>query len=151
MSCAVGHRGSSDPALLWLWCRLAAADPVRPLAWELPYASGAALKRPKKKQEHSSETDLGAPTATTREKTLPWAVTTTEQRGGPAQQPVWALATTSCPISYPEDNNQHTQRKEPADLKTKNSLGSSPCGAMEMNPTSIHEDVGSTPWPHPVG
>ena len=23
-----------DPALLWLWCRLAAAAPVRPLAWE---------------------------------------------------------------------------------------------------------------------
>ena len=33
-----------DPALLWLWCRLAAAAPIQPLAWELPYAASAALK-----------------------------------------------------------------------------------------------------------
>jgi len=31
-----------DLALLWLWCRLAAAAPMLPLAWELPYAVGAA-------------------------------------------------------------------------------------------------------------
>ena len=36
--------------LLWLWHGLAAAAPVQPLAWEPPYATGAALKRPKKKQ-----------------------------------------------------------------------------------------------------
>ena len=39
-----------DPALLWLWHRPAAAALIRPLAWELPYASGTALKRPKKKK-----------------------------------------------------------------------------------------------------
>ena len=33
-----------DPALLWLWCRLATAALIPPLAWELPYATGAALK-----------------------------------------------------------------------------------------------------------
>ena len=33
-----------DPALLWLWCRLAATAPIRPLAWELPYAAGVAIK-----------------------------------------------------------------------------------------------------------
>ena len=44
MSCGVGHRHSSDPALLWLWYRLAAAAPIQPLAWELPHAAGAALK-----------------------------------------------------------------------------------------------------------
>ena len=33
-----------DPALLCLWCRLAAAAPVQPLAWELPYAACVALK-----------------------------------------------------------------------------------------------------------
>ena len=32
-----------DPVLLWLWCRLAAVAPIRPLAWEPPYAVGAAL------------------------------------------------------------------------------------------------------------
>ena len=30
---------------LWLWCRPAAAVAIQPLAWELPYATGAALKR----------------------------------------------------------------------------------------------------------
>ena len=44
-----------DPALLCLWSRLAAVAPVRPLAWESPYAMGEALKRqktpPPKKRE----------------------------------------------------------------------------------------------------
>ena len=31
-------------ALLWLWCRPAAVAPIGPLAWEPPYAMGAALK-----------------------------------------------------------------------------------------------------------
>ena len=34
-----------DLVLLWLWCRLAAAAPIQPLAQELPYAAGVALKR----------------------------------------------------------------------------------------------------------
>ena len=37
--------------LLQLWCRPAAAAPIWPLAWELPYAAGAALKSKKKKEE----------------------------------------------------------------------------------------------------
>ena len=45
VSCGVGCRHGSDPVLLWLWCRLAAAALIRPLAWEFPYAAGAALKR----------------------------------------------------------------------------------------------------------
>ena len=36
-----------DAALLWLWCRPAATAPIRPLAWEPPYAVGAALKSQK--------------------------------------------------------------------------------------------------------
>ena len=31
MSCGVGHRHGSDPELLWLWCRLAAAAMILPL------------------------------------------------------------------------------------------------------------------------
>ena len=42
-----------DPVLLWLWCRPAAAAPIGPLAWELPCALGAALKRQKKKKERN--------------------------------------------------------------------------------------------------
>ena len=54
MSCGVGHRHGSDPALLWLWCRLVATAPIRPLAWEPPYAVGAALEKTKKKKEFHS-------------------------------------------------------------------------------------------------
>ena len=31
-SCGVGRRRGSDPALLWLWRRLMATAPIRPLA-----------------------------------------------------------------------------------------------------------------------
>ena len=60
MSYGVGRRGSSDLALLWLWHRSAAAAPTGPLAWELPYAVGAALKIQKKKIMHVKS--LGAST-----------------------------------------------------------------------------------------
>ena len=36
-------------SLLWLWCKLTAIAPIQPLAWELPHASSAALKRKKEK------------------------------------------------------------------------------------------------------
>ena len=49
-SCIVGHRPAWDPALLWLWCRLAAAAPIPPLAWELPKAACATVKKTKKKK-----------------------------------------------------------------------------------------------------
>ena len=44
------HRCGSDPVLLWLWCSLAAAAQIQPLAWELQYVVGAALKRQKKQK-----------------------------------------------------------------------------------------------------
>ena len=58
MSCDLGHRHGSDPAWLWLWHRPAAEAPIRPLAWELPYAIGAALKskRKKKKSKQNKQT-----------------------------------------------------------------------------------------------
>ena len=59
MSCGVGHRHGSDPVLLWLWCRPAAIAPIRPLAWELPYAAGVTLKRQKGKKK--KWVDLGVP------------------------------------------------------------------------------------------
>jgi len=48
MSCDVGCRCGSDPALLWLWCTAAATALIRPLAWEPPYAVGVALEKTKK-------------------------------------------------------------------------------------------------------
>ena len=49
MNCGVGHRCSSDLALLW--CRWAAVAPIRPLAWEPPYTVGVALKRQERKRK----------------------------------------------------------------------------------------------------
>ena len=45
MSCGVGCRCGSDLMLLWLWRRPMAPTPIRPLAWEPPYAKGVALKK----------------------------------------------------------------------------------------------------------
>ena len=45
-----------DQALLWLWCRWAATAPIRPLAWEPPYAKGAALEKDKKKKKKARST-----------------------------------------------------------------------------------------------
>ena len=45
MSCGVGRRCTLDPELLlWLWRRPVATAPIRPLAWEPPYAAGVVLK-----------------------------------------------------------------------------------------------------------
>ena len=50
MSCGVGGRFSLDLVLLWLWRRPVATALIQPLAWELPYIVGVALKRKKQKQ-----------------------------------------------------------------------------------------------------
>ena len=51
MNCGVGCRCGLDLALLQLWYRSAGVSPMRPLAWEPPYAKGAALKSQKKKKK----------------------------------------------------------------------------------------------------
>ena len=51
MSCGVGRRRGSDPMFLWLWHRPVATASIGPLAWDPPYAKGAAqviAKRPNK-------------------------------------------------------------------------------------------------------
>ena len=55
MSCGVGHRRGLDPDLLWLWHRLAAIAPIQPLAWEHPYATGAALKSKTKTNKQTKQ------------------------------------------------------------------------------------------------
>ena len=47
MSCGVGCRRGSNPVLLWLWRRSVATAPIQPLAWEPPYAAGAAQRNSK--------------------------------------------------------------------------------------------------------
>ena len=51
MSCGVGCKCGLDPELPWLRYTLAAVAPILPLAWELPYATGAALKKKKEREE----------------------------------------------------------------------------------------------------
>ena len=58
MSCAVGQRHGSDPMLLWLWCRPAAVALIRPLAWEPPFAMGAALKDKSKQTKITTNMNL---------------------------------------------------------------------------------------------
>ena len=53
VSCGVGCRGGSDPALQWLWCRPAATAPIGPLAWEPPCAAGAAIKKKRKRRKRN--------------------------------------------------------------------------------------------------
>ena len=53
MSCGVGDRCSSDPALLRLWHRPVATAPVRFLAWTPPYAAGVALEKTKDKAKQN--------------------------------------------------------------------------------------------------
>ena len=53
MTCDVGCRCSSDLALRWLWCRLAAL--IGPWAWEPEYAMGVAQKRQKKKKPQKTQ------------------------------------------------------------------------------------------------
>ena len=51
MSCGVGCRLGSDPALLWLW--LAATAPVQSLAWERPHAMGGRRERKEERKKES--------------------------------------------------------------------------------------------------
>ena len=53
MSCGVGRSRGSDPELLWLWCRQVATAPIRPQAWEPPYAMGVAQEMAKKTYIHT--------------------------------------------------------------------------------------------------
>ena len=60
MSCAVGHRRRSDPTLLRLWRRAAAAALFGPLAWEPPYAKGAALEKVKTNKQTNKQKEFKA-------------------------------------------------------------------------------------------
>ena len=55
MSCGVGHRCCSDPALLWLWCRPVATALIRPLAWEAPDAAGVVIEKAKRQKQTNTK------------------------------------------------------------------------------------------------
>ena len=56
MSCGVGCICGLNPELLLLWGRTAAVAPIGPLAWEPPYAAGAALKT--KQNQNKTHTQI---------------------------------------------------------------------------------------------
>ena len=64
MSSGIGYRHGSDLAWLWLWCGPAATAPIQPLAWEHPYAVGAALKGQKDKKKNYAKHEKKAFLAT---------------------------------------------------------------------------------------
>ena len=70
MSFRVGRRRSSEPELLWFWHRPAATAPIRPLAWEPPYAPGAALEKAKRQKKRQKKKDKKKKRIST--KTLPF-------------------------------------------------------------------------------
>ena len=51
MSYGVGCRCSSDPVLLWLLHKPVVTALIGPLAWEPPYAAGAALEKAKRQKK----------------------------------------------------------------------------------------------------
>ena len=59
VSCGIGHRHGSGPTLLWLWRRLEAAVLIQPLTWELPHASGVALKNKQTTTTTTTTNELG--------------------------------------------------------------------------------------------
>ena len=66
MSCGAGCRYGLDPALLWLWRRLAVAAPIRPLAWEPSYAAEAAQKNGKKDKKKKKRKKSALPLFSSR-------------------------------------------------------------------------------------
>ena len=59
----------SNPALLWLWFRLVATAPIRPLAWEPPYATEMVPEMAKKKKKIREK-----PSLTVEQKVEPTSV-----------------------------------------------------------------------------
>ena len=55
MSYGVSHRHGLELAFLWLWCRPAAAAPIRPLAWELHIPCCGPKKTKKKKNKNKKK------------------------------------------------------------------------------------------------
>ena len=69
MSCGVARRCGPDPEMPWLWHRLAATAPIRPLAWEPPYAEGSGPRKGKKTKKAEIMFDA-ATTVTSRSESI---------------------------------------------------------------------------------
>ena len=97
MSWGVGRRRGLDAALLWLWRRPVATAPVRPLAWEPPYAPGAArrnskkTKKKKRKGENSGKLRKGKEYSDVKSLSL-------QNSRCSHKHPVWVVHTNQVPV-----------------------------------------------------
>ena len=80
MTFDVGRRHGLDPKLLWL--QLAAVAPIQPLAWELPYAVSAALKKTTKQNKTHTHTHTHTRQKTKKPASRPTLVYPCEMVGG---------------------------------------------------------------------
>ena len=74
-----------DPALPWLWCTPVTTAPIRSLAWEPPYAAGAAQEIPKKIQKKKKSKFRGVPVMAQRLTNLTRIHEDADSIPGPAQ------------------------------------------------------------------
>ena len=58
MSCSADRILGLDPALLWLWHRLAATALIRPLAWEPLNAVGAGLEKTQRHKDQKKKRNI---------------------------------------------------------------------------------------------
>ena len=86
-----------DP-MLWLWCRLAAAAPTRPLVWEPPYDTGVTLKKLKKKR-HPKHRSMDCPHSREAQPIEPGC--STEACGGAWRRPCRSGGHALIPAKHP--------------------------------------------------
>ena len=117
MSCGAGFRRDLDPALLWVWRRLAATALIRPLAWEPPYAAGAALKRQKRQKKKKRLLGVGdvpkEPTNTSLMDTSHghWSRRENQDAGSPCSICQERTLLMSRPLFLPPSSNPQRVRK----------------------------------------
>ena len=83
-----------------LGCRLAAVALIWPLAWELPYAAGAALKRQMDRQ--TEERKEGGRKETNTEKIVHWLETTLDGIMQKSKEMSWPLKSKPCTECGPQ-------------------------------------------------
>ena len=120
MSCGIGHRHSSDLALLWQWLRPVAIALIRLLAWEPPHALGVALKRPKKKKKKKDSQVSGMSSWVDGDASYKMGTTTKERNyGGKSKSSLEATLGLRHPNGGGrKSDNRHLELRRESTIKT---------------------------------